>query len=666
MKKIALLTAIIMAVTLMSPAFAADDKMAGVLKTVKERIEIPAECSEFNSRTDVTDGKTTYAFFWTTPKDSESYRYVEVGITDTCLIESYYTYGEEAENANIRPYYANKKIPGVSKDTALANAKAFFEKVNPAVCDEFDFSDAEINLYSTSYYIGVSRKANGIKVDNNAGFNVSAANGKVDSFNMNYTENAVFPSADGVIGTDKAESIFRGGALEKIYYDFHDGEMAQIVWRHTDFSQIDAFTGEKFDYSESVTRNSAKGFGSAAETQDSAAEVVLTEVELNELNTVAGLLSFDEAEEKLRSINELDLSGTELYSASVRKRGEVYISELDFKSEDKWCYAQLNGKSGQLLSFWSYNNKYEETETEFDDEFIKKYCADFLSRTKVKDNSYRVRVENGIEYPFDTIRCEKDKKTGKVTSFTLSFDEQKEFEMPEGLADESDIYDALYENIKPELCYVLGEKTEAKLIYSLDTSGIGFIDAQTKKLLGYDGKEIEEPISAREYAYIDISGHFAEEAINALASIDVGFPEAEFKPNDVITQKEYMALLSQCVYDYVIFAKGTVDYDKTAGFFRERNNIPEESFDADAPLTRETALKYLFDSGVYEFSRAAKIEGIFKTGFYDEGDINPALLGYVAIAKGLHIVNGSADGNFYPKANVTRGEAAVMIYNYLK
>ncbi|MBO4898020.1 MAG: S-layer homology domain-containing protein [Clostridia bacterium] len=665
MKKTSLFIAVIMLISFVLPVSAADDKMANALKTVKERIEIPAECTEFSSRTEVSDGKPSYYFTWTTKNDSDTFREVNVNITGTYLIDNYYTYGSD-ENRETRIYYANKKIPQVSRDTALENAKAFFEKANPAICGEFDFAEAETDLYGNSYNISVNRKANGIKVDNYVSFNVDAVSGKVTSFYMNYTENAAFPSAEGVIGEEKAESIFRGGALQKIYYDFNDGEMAQIVWQAAGFDMIDAFSGEKFDYSESINENSARAAGKNAAATDSAEEVIFTEEEIKELDAVAGLITFDEAEKMLRGISEFDLSGTEVNSARVYKQGERYVISLDFEGDDKWCDASINAKTGQLLNYWGYNNKYENTETGFDDDFIKKYCKDFLSRTKVKDNSYRVRVENGIEYPFDTIHCEKDKKTGKVTSFSLYFDEQKEFEMPEGLADESAIYDALYESVKPELCYVLGDKTEAKLIYELDTSGIGFIDAQTKKLLGYDGKETAEPISAREYAYTDISGHFAEEAINALAAIDVGFPETEFKPNDIITQKEYMALLSQCVYDYVIFAKGAVDYDKTAGYFMQRNNISEDEIDADAPLTRETALKYLFDSGVEEFAHAAKIEGIFKTGFYDEGDIDPTMLGHVAIAKGLHIINGSPDGNFYPKANVTRGEAAVMIYNYLK
>jgi hypothetical protein len=61
----------------------------------------------------------------------------------------------------------------------------------------------------------------------------------------------------------------------------------------------------------------------------------------------------------------------------------------------------------------------------------------------------------------------------------------------------------------------------------------------------------------------------------------------------------------------------------------------------------------------------AEIRGIFNINFMDGDSISPELYGYVAIASGLGIVNGNG-ANFMPKKNTTRGEAAVMIYNYLR
>ena len=66
-----------------------------------------------------------------------------------------------------------------------------------------------------------------------------------------------------------------------------------------------------------------------------------------------------------------------------------------------------------------------------------------------------------------------------------------------------------------------------------------------------------------------------------------------------------------------------------------------------------------------KYDKVADIKGIFTVSFRDAGSISEDLHGYVAIASGLGIVKG--DGvNFKPKKETTRGEAAVMIYNYLR
>lgn len=663
MKKTALFIAIVMLVSFVMPAFAAEDDMADVLKTVKERIEIPAECTEFGSYTSVYDDARHYSFSWSTPQNQKG---VHVAVNDKKIITNYYTYGYNGTEEE-RPYYKNKTIPQISKEEALSQAQEFFAKIDPQIYPLYDFNDAEIDFYAVSYQIFAYRKENGIKTNDGVYISVNAASGNITSISVDYTFVESFPSTDKAIGAEKAEQIFRGNALKKIYYDFHDGEMAQIVWMPTDFTQIDAFSGERFDLMGNYRYdNAAKELASSKGSDDEYVEY-FTEQELAELNTVAGLMSINEAEEKIRSMSELDMEGTKTERTSISRRGERYVMELSFDAEDRGGYALLDAKTGQLLSFWGYNEN-DDGEWEYDDEFVQKYYSDYLSRTKVVDNSYRVRVENGIEYPFNSITCDRDKVSGKVKNFSLNFDEAEEFEMPEGIAEEAAVYDVLFDKISPELFYTfLYDEKEARLIYTIDFSNIHFIDAQTLKLLGYDGKEQRASIPSGGYNYTDISGHFAEDAIKALASIDVGFADTEFKPDSIITQKEYTALLSQCVYDYVFYSKsGAVDLDETSKYFVRVMGVSEDEFESDKPLTREKALKLLLDSGMSQFSYTAKIKGIFKTDFADESDIDEELLGYVAIAKGLHIINGSTDGYFYPKTNITRGEAAVMIYNYLK
>ena len=55
-----------------------------------------------------------------------------------------------------------------------------------------------------------------------------------------------------------------------------------------------------------------------------------------------------------------------------------------------------------------------------------------------------------------------------------------------------------------------------------------------------------------------------------------------------------------------------------------------------------------------------KLKYIFK----DTGDISPGLKGYISIAYGLKIVEGS-NGYLNPKQELNREDGANLIYNYL-
>jgi len=93
-----------------------------------------------------------------------------------------------------------------------------------------------------------------------------------------------------------------------------------------------------------------------------------------------------------------------------------------------------------------------------------------------------------------------------------------------------------------------------------------------------------------------------------------------------------------------------------------RGIVKEGEKDPDAIITRENAVKFIIR--VLNYEKVANIRGIFIVPFEDAEDIAPELEGYVAIAAGLKIVSGSG-GKFNPKKELTRAEAAVMIYNCL-
>lgn len=90
--------------------------------------------------------------------------------------------------------------------------------------------------------------------------------------------------------------------------------------------------------------------------------------------------------------------------------------------------------------------------------------------------------------------------------------------------------------------------------------------------------------------------------------------------------------------------------------------IKESEVSPDSFVSRENAVKFVIR--VLKYGKVAGIEGIFLVNFKDVDKISESLKGYVAIAQGLNIIKGS-NRYFYPDNNLTKEQAALVIYNLL-
>ena len=112
-----------------------------------------------------------------------------------------------------------------------------------------------------------------------------------------------------------------------------------------------------------------------------------------------------------------------------------------------------------------------------------------------------------------------------------------------------------------------------------------------------------------------------------------GFSGGEFKPDEYITASEFNKLLS------FLFI--------------------ETSDNSSELLTREgAAVSFVKAIGL---DAAARYDDIFVQPFNDVTQNK----GYIAILKAMGIFSGDNNGSFNPYNNLTRGEAAVIIYKYL-
>ncbi|MBE7062921.1 MAG: hypothetical protein E7390_03915 [Ruminococcaceae bacterium] len=679
MKKLALLLAVLLLCTVIPVMADSTEEMAAAIAIVKSRVDIPAECTEFLGRQDVYDGKKSWNFSWETTEDAEKRMYVSVTLRSGDLLESVNVYVQE--DAAYRP---GKTLPVISQEQALQTAVAYAAKMNPAFADQYA-AEAVANLSGDRYSVRIPRMVGGIPVYNNsASIWVCSQTGRVERYDVNHDDTAVFSGTEGAMNIEAAQSAYIQNGYMRLEYRIFEEEARLVYVPGQTESLLDAATGKGFNpfADEAFGRNDKNA--AAEETlmsgdAASGASATLTPQERKVIEEMAGLLSYEQAVEKLKSVPYFRIPADAVLQAgnTYKTEEERYILRISLSGKDEdnysYTYGELDGQTGEILQFYTGGREEEqgtvneEAAKEIYDAFATDYLASYTpvlaeKKTEVGEKSVYItaeRTENGIPVNGDGVSVTVS-PDGKIISYYLNWKQNVSFQSPGGILSAEAAYGILFANGAPRLSYYAGNARSA-VIYVLADRGYAFIDAAKGTLLNYNGTPYVKKTAA---AYTDVAGHYAEEAILALASIDARLGDATFQPDKVITQAEFVGLVSSCIMDYYPITGGVLDEARLYSYAVNRGVLAADEEAPDAPLTRELAVSYLLRA--MDYGRFAEIEGIFRCDFADADAINSELYGYVAIAKGLGLVKGDGDGNFAPARQMTRGEAAVLIYNYLK
>ncbi len=176
--------------------------------------------------------------------------------------------------------------------------------------------------------------------------------------------------------------------------------------------------------------------------------------------------------------------------------------------------------------------------------------------------------------------------------------------------------------------------------------------------------------SGCEHSFLDLQGHWAEDAVCALYQSQVvqGYSEKNFAPNNTVTRAEFVKMVlkglsynvysiqsaaftdteaSDWYYSYVSFAhsKGFID------------GYSDGSFHPNEPITRAEAIQILINTAGF-------------LGGYDSSEVNHMFTDVngndwfataVAIGVDYELIKGYGDGSFRPHNDMTRAEASVLI-----
>ncbi len=701
-------------------SYAAEDaEMKAALTVAKERIDIPETFTEFNHYVRTNYGNKTYTFSWSAPDGSGAINAEVCGkvITNyTSNREDFafdiieYEDGAVAAAEKPKPYTFAK----LTKEELLQKAKTAIKKLNPTVAKKIavDPDGVRISLYGNDAYITIYRVENGVKVaGQNGSICLNKNTGEMTRFYLNWIPGAGFKDSKEAIKKSAAQEGFQAEfPVEMRYvaeYDWKTREYTpHLIFHRTEFGQIDAFTGKKATFEESYDYY-----------ENGDAEVALDDddMDIAEANPATGAVSFTEQEiakmeledqlikpdQKLAEMiksgiwsipESAEVSDYHTYfdsranaymlRASLRADAQVYqsiddipepIEEDDDKSDTAYQSAYygsvtFNAETGEILSFYgsdTYGKKTLKSKKKAQ-QLIEKYfkeiagdkAEDFPIDGKTADMGIADLGKNG-EFTENTvidtisasthryvngIVCDPESASisldasGRVSSYRLNY-LGLEYPKPENILETNAVYKKYFNQIKYELLYRVAynnqkKRVETALVYNADAEL--YIDAFSGALVNGNGgaRPVQKPDHYTDLGDNDELRAAAEKL--ALYNITLMDEKGRLNADKTVTREDFSNLVRSIgVYYY------------------------EPSENSRKTLTRKYAAKILTE----QYSDIAELPGLFSSSFSDV-PTDDKYVGYIAIAAAKGYMKGK-NGKFRPSAKMTRGEALMLVYDYL-
>ncbi len=718
-RKIAALLTLVFILTLALPlqSFAAemDKELENAIRVVKTKFSIPDDY-KFTSSISTSGTQKIYYLSWSS-NDELKMSSINASVDDKGMILNYNKYTPD-------DYKQTKKLPSLSREEAKAKAEAYIENIVPGLLKEIKHEDNyQDSIMDSSYYFNYYRVVNGVPYyDNRVSVTINRETGDLQGYSRNWSAELEFPSSKGAVSLEKAEAAYvKNLGLRLIYsYTAEDDVLKAFplyepVYNNNNYA-VNAFTGERYRLTSAINMRGKATCGSMisfkqSESKDAGA-IQLSPEEIKAVEEAAMLIDQQGAEKLARTAAFLNIPDDyelqNYYLNTSWPDKEEYIWTLNFvkPSEDKklgneYYNVSLNAKTGVIMSFYKNSANTNDKKQPINDiakvkaatdKFLSEYYPQYfklLEYDKISSEEYLTdstlsdsynlrytRLANGVPFPENGASFSYDNLNGEITGFDLSW---FNIEFPSvdkviGLTAAADsLFDKVGLGMEYRYEYPVKEtkivtnnepsKGKTALAYLLEPGKPLYIDAASGNVVYSNGKEYKE---ATKTNYTDIKGHFAEKQISVLADFGIYLDGSKFRPSEKITQKDFLTYLSTTVnyYGQIITASSTQkDVNDMYAFMVREGIIKEAEMAPGSAVTREEAVKYIVRALKYD--KVADIKGIFSLSFKDKASISKDLYGYVAIASGLGIVSGDG-GKFYPKRNITRGESAVIIYNYLQ
>ena len=697
-----LLLAVVIAAAAPLTVFAAeesgDQSMEIALVAVKSLVDIDDDIfTEFSYSSSFSNHETREGLTWTFSWSDNISGYIYATATaDGALLQ-------------FNKFDRNRQSFGfaqIERNDAILIANEFIEKANPSTCSYYGApASARTGLNNNTYSLVYCAEVNGYA------FDAATITVDVDKFSgevLGYSTRNVdpqryrFDSAAGIIGQSAAIAAYAekiGLSLEYKSY-FENGSITAFpvyLFNSNGDRFISASSGEVVQYVYDLGVSGANAPGAsgapspeaenaASSADEGSARANITPAERAAIEQAAGFITSEQALKKLleaADLADLDVSVfneqyiglSRDYFNSARYFYDVNMFRYDYASEDDIAgfFGRIDAATGRVLSFNLYysgtpygdgNTMTEEQVEAAVGAFLDRMAPDELEKSELSsynspsadrygntrgNYSYNYfRYENDVPFRDNGINVTFNQFSGRVTNYSLNWYDDVTFPDISSVMAPQQALAAYTGIVGSKTRYITIGDGNAALVY--DFGSRGYIDPFTGNALNYAGEPLAN--GAETPTYGDIAGHWSERYVMRLLDNGVYLWGDPFDPERQMTELEFL--------QYIMLIEGYTPSDRDVQSFYSMRGVGVEA-SADRLLTRQEAARIIVE--YLGFGALAHQPESYVYPFADA--VDDAYKGYITICFILGIVGGDNGGRFAPLENISRAEAATLLYNLI-